>query len=63
MCSVVDKFLHMPLDEKIKYYKRPPTFYTVDKIDTWQEYFLKSKDRLKEQCKLFMYICIIICVR
>jgi hypothetical protein len=55
MCSVVDKFLKMPLDEKRKRY-RSSTFYTVDKISTWQDYFLKSKERLKMQCKLFMYI-------
>jgi hypothetical protein len=61
MCSVVEKFLSMPLDEKRKQY-RSSTFYTVDKISTWQDYFLKSKERLKMQCKLFMYVCIIICV-
>jgi hypothetical protein len=55
MCSVVEKFLKMPLDEKRKHYKGP-TFYTVDKISTWQDYFLKSKERLKTQCKLLMYI-------
>jgi len=62
MCSVVEKFLSMPLDEKRKHYKRSSKIYTVDEISTWQDYFLKSKERLKMQCKLFMYICIIICV-
>jgi len=61
MCSVVEKFLNMPLDEKRKLYKSS-TFYTVDKISTWQDHFLKSKECLKMQCKLFMYVCIIICV-
>jgi hypothetical protein len=55
MCSVVEKFLNMPLDEKRKHY-RSSIFYTVDKISTWQEYFLKSKERLKMQCKLFIYV-------
>jgi len=40
--------LSMPLDEKRKHY-RSSTFYTVDKISTWQDYFLKSKERLKMQ--------------
>ena len=56
MCFVVEKYLSMPLDEKRKHY-RSSTFYTVDKITTWQDYFLKSKERLKMQCKLFMYVC------
>jgi hypothetical protein len=29
--------------------------YTSDKIDTWQDYFLKAKERLRKQCKLFIY--------
>jgi hypothetical protein len=61
MCFVVEKFLSMPLDEKRKLYGSS-RFYTVDKISTWQDYFLNSKERLKMQCKLFMYVCIIICV-
>jgi hypothetical protein len=44
----------MSLDEKRNQYKAS-TFFTVDKISTWQDYFLKSKERLKTQCKLFMY--------
>jgi hypothetical protein len=51
----------MPLDEKRKQYKSSK-FCTVDEVSTWQDYFLKSKERLKMQCKLFMYVCIIICV-
>ena len=54
MCSVVEAFLSMPLEQKRKQY-RSRTFYTIDKISAWQDYFLKSKERLKMQCKLFMY--------
>jgi len=61
MCSVVDNFLHMPLNEKREYY-RNSMYYKVDEISTWEDYFLKYKERLTMQCKLFMYVCIIICV-
>ena len=60
MCSVVDKFLRMPLSEKRNSY-RVPKFWIVDQISTWEDYFLKCKERLTMQCKLFMYVCIIIC--
>lgn len=43
-----EKFLNMSLDEKRNQYKAS-TFFTVDKISTWQDYFLKSKERLKTQ--------------
>jgi len=38
----------MPLDEKRKLYSSS-TFYTVDKISIWHDYFLMSKERLKMQ--------------
>jgi len=61
MCSVVDAFLHLPLNEKRKCY-RTPKFFKVDTIITWEDYFLKYKERLTMQCKLFMHVCIIVCV-
>jgi hypothetical protein len=45
----------MPLEEKRKHYKGFK-FYTVDNISAWQDYFLESKERLKAQCKLLVYI-------
>lgn len=45
----------MPLEEKRNQYKNA-TFCTVDKISTWQDYFLKSKERLKAQCKFLVYV-------
>lgn len=59
VCSGAEKFLKMPLDEKRRHY-RSSTFYTVDKISTWQDYFLKSKEHLKMQCKLFMYVLLLL---
>lgn len=49
-----DKFLSMPLEEKRNLYK-DSTYYTCDKIETWQDYFLKAKERLQKQCKLFLH--------
>ncbi|XP_021927317.1 O-acetyl-ADP-ribose deacetylase MACROD1-like isoform X2 [Zootermopsis nevadensis] len=43
-----DKFLSMPLEEKRNLYK-DSTYYTCDKIETWQDYFLKAKERLQKQ--------------
>jgi hypothetical protein len=40
----------MPLEKS-----NPGSTITSDKIDTWQDYFLKAKERLKKQCKLFIY--------
>lgn len=40
----------MPLEQS----NRDSTI-TSDKVDTWQDYFLKAKERLKKQCKLFIY--------
>jgi hypothetical protein len=34
---------------------------TPDKIDTWQDYFLKAKERLVKQCKLFIYTWVMKC--
>lgn len=41
----------MPLEQS----NRDSTI-TYDKIDTWQDYFFKAKERLRKQCKLFIYI-------
>jgi hypothetical protein len=53
-----EKFLSMPLEQKRNHY-RDSTYYTADKIETWQDYFLKAKERLQKQCKFFMHtLCI-----
>jgi O-acetyl-ADP-ribose deacetylase (regulator of RNase III) len=43
-----DNFLHMPLNEKREYY-RNSMYYKVDEISTWEDYFLKYKERLTMQ--------------
>jgi hypothetical protein len=40
----------MPLEQNTR-----DSSITADKIDTWQDYFLKAKERLRKQCKLFIY--------
>jgi hypothetical protein len=37
----------MPLEQSTR-----DSNITSDKIDTWQDYFLKAKEHLKKQCKL-----------
>jgi hypothetical protein len=54
ICSTSEKFLSMPLEEKRSHYK-DFTYDTSDKIESWQDYFLKAKERLQKQCKLFMH--------
>lgn len=43
-----DKFLSMPLNEKRNSY-RGSKFWIVDQISTWEDYFLKCKERLTMQ--------------
>jgi hypothetical protein len=50
VCFISDKSLAMPFEDC----NRDSTF-TSDKIDTWQDYFLKAKEHLVKQCKLLNY--------
>lgn len=46
-----DKYLNMDIEDKRLLYKNH-TYLTVDKIETWEQYFLKNKDHLLKQCQM-----------